>query len=154
PIGDCNAPFPPPQATLFVDPNGPSDATHFQSIEAAVLAAPAGATVAVEAGTYVEALQPLRDVEVVGRCAEKVIVQSPGMNNSGVRIKGLTASVSGLTLRGHYTGAAVSNAGKLTVTNCLFDSNRTLGVTVDGAGSQVTVADSAIRNSLNDASGF
>src|SRR2546423_3836813 len=50
PLGDCAAPFPPANATIFVDDSyAQVDSTHFRKIFDAVQSAPFGAVIAVEA---------------------------------------------------------------------------------------------------------
>ena len=75
PVTDCNAPFPPAGATLFVKATytaGEVDATHFKTLTEALAVATAGATIAVDAGTYAEKVKPTTAVAIVGRCAEQV----------------------------------------------------------------------------------
>lgn len=134
----------PPTATHFVDPNGPVDPTHFKTITAALLAAGNRALVAIAAGTYVESLQPTRSVTLIGRCARDVVLQSPGSNTSGVRIKGVVATVEGVTVRGMYTGVAINVGGTLTLRRVVLEANRELGATVSDAGSTLTIEDSVI----------
>lgn len=50
-VADCTAPFPPANATVFVDPNAPEDATHKKKLFDAVYDAPKGAVIAVAAGS-------------------------------------------------------------------------------------------------------
>lgn len=79
PVGSCDRPFPPPEATHFVDDGYPQpDSTHFTSIGAALAAAPAGAVIAIESGTYPESLLVQRQVRLVGRCPEQVKVVGSG----------------------------------------------------------------------------
>ena len=70
-VSDCNAAFPPAGASIFVDAaltDAQLDATHFRTIADAVAAAPAGATIAIESGTYVEkVVLAHRKVSLVGR---------------------------------------------------------------------------------------
>jgi hypothetical protein len=149
-VSDCAAPWPPAGATAFVSPSGPTDATHFNSIQAAIVAQTGpGAVIAVDPGTYVEAMQPLQPMTVVGRCAAQVIVQSPGANNSGLRLRHVAVTLEGLTLKGHYTGAAVDTMGALTLKHCVLDGNREIGATVDGAGSSLTLEGSLIRGTTS-----
>ncbi|MBX3186732.1 MAG: right-handed parallel beta-helix repeat-containing protein [Labilithrix sp.] len=135
PIGDCNAPFPPPAATLFVDDDGAEDATHFKTLGAAMAAAAAGATIAVEEGAYAEVIEfEKNDVTVVGRCAEKVKFTKPGGpsgpagRRAGVFVPGLTgAKLRGVTVSG-FRGGVLMEDGELTIEDALIDGNDTLGV--------------------------
>lgn len=153
PVGDCGAPFPPAAATIFVDSRFTSaqlDSTHFRAIAAALAAAPAGATIAVDEGQYVEALTPTRPVSLVGRCAQRVTLQSPGANNPGVAVRqAIAVTVSGLTLTGHYTGFYVEKGGTLTARQCVLEANRVMGVHVIGAGSKAQVSETVVRDTIN-----
>ncbi len=136
PIGDCAAAFPPPNATLFVDASFTAaqlDATHFATISAAMAAAPAGAVVAVDAGTYTESVNVRSAVSIVGRCAEKVILASPGGAVAGVQalyVSG-TVAIQGLTIGG-FRGGVVEQQTTMTVESCLFTQNLDSGVVADG----------------------
>lgn len=148
PIGNCNAPFPPSAATLFVDDDGIEDATHFRTLKQALGAAGKGATIAVEAGTYGEFIDLFADdVSVVGRCAEKVIFETPtpGGSRSGVRFPALgRARLSGVTITG-YRGAIAAEGGELVVEDSLIDGNETLGVYAF-TGAKVTIRRSKISH--------
>jgi hypothetical protein len=138
PIGDCGAPFPPAEATLFVDDDygaGELDATHFASVADAVFAATSGAVIAVEAGVYLEGFDVLRPVTVVGRCAEDVILQNPGDGFGGVQAQGVSGiHLAGLTLTGH-AGGAVFLDSSATIDECLLVDNRGAGVVALGESS-------------------
>src|SRR5205085_374296 len=79
PVGNCDAPFPPAGAIVVDDSftDAQVDATHFKTISAAIDAATAGATVAIESGTYAEEIKIGKSLKLVGRCAEKVVI-TPG----------------------------------------------------------------------------
>jgi hypothetical protein len=146
PVGDCGAPFPPPAATLFVAPSGPTDATHFTSINDALRAAPAGATIAVAAGTYTESLAFPKPVTLVGRCAAHVKLDVldnayTGLDGSGT--KGVV--VSGLTVTRATFGAQVFGGGELTLRDVVLDSNLALGFISSGTGSSLTLERCVVR---------
>lgn len=149
PVGDCDGAFPPAGATRFVDSSGPADATHFKTVTAALLAAGPGEVIAISPGTYVESLQPLQAVTLVGRCARDVVLDSPGGSTSGLRLRTVAVTLEGVTVRGMYTGAAVDSKGALTLRKVVLEANRELGATVSGVGSSLTVEDSVIRGTLN-----
>jgi hypothetical protein len=135
---------------VFVSPQGPTDSTHFRTIEDAIAAQTApGAVIAVDPGTYVESLEPGQPVTVIGRCAAQVIVSSPGGNTSGFRLRSFAATLEGVTLKGMYSGAAIDTGGALTLRNCVLDGNREVGVTVDGAGSSLTIDGTVIRGTTS-----
>ncbi len=156
PLGDCAAAFPPAAATLFVDDSysaGQLDSTHFSSIGAALSAAPAGATVAVEAGAYSGGLVLPRAVKLVGRCAEQVTLTGTaagvGLDASGVS----GVEVDGLTVTGFDLGAYVDGAGSLELRHCRFDGNVRSAVQALGAGTLAKVSASVLRGTLPDALG-
>lgn len=141
PIGDCQRPFPPAGAGYFVDDSYTAaqiDATHFQSIGAALTAAPVGAIVAVEAGTYREALRFRRAATVAGRCAELVLVESLGGPEAGAQATGVTGvRLQGLTLKGHRGGVVVASGGAMEVEDCLVVGNREIGLVASGGSMRV-----------------
>lgn len=139
PIGDCTAPFPPPDATVFVDASlAQPDATHFASLAAAVAAAPGGAVIAVEAGHYAGALSLKRPVSIVGRCAERVVVQGP-VSTAGLRVSAPGVQVRGVTVTGFRWGAVVLSGGALTLTESLLAANVEVGLGLqDGASARIT----------------
>jgi hypothetical protein len=154
PIGDCGAPFPPPEATLFVDDSYPPqalDARHFATLAAALAAAPAGAVIAVEAGRYEESLAPARSVTLVGRCPAQTVLAGPaGSTAPGLSVAGaaLAVTVSGLALQGHEMGATVLDGATLVLRDCELSENRTLGLLVGYAGSAAVLERVAIRGTL------
>ncbi|MHB8875380.1 MAG: hypothetical protein ACYC8T_16975, partial [Myxococcaceae bacterium] len=156
PLGDCAAAFPPAAATLFVDDSylaGQLDATHFNSIGAALAAAPAGATVAVEAGSYPEGLAFARAVKLIGRCAAQVTLSGtpagPGLDVSGV--KGV--EVEGLGVTGFDLGAYADGAGSLELRRCRLEGNGRTGAQAMGAGTVLRLSGSVVRGTLPDSSG-
>ncbi len=108
PLGDCNAAFPPPDATLFVEA-GASGPGRFGTLQAALDAAPSGAVIALADGTYRENVVFDRAVKVtvVGRCAEKATLEAAS-STTFVLANGGDLTVRGLTLRG---GLGLTSAG-------------------------------------------
>lgn len=129
PIGDCNAPFPPANAKLFVDPLVTEDATHVHTLGQAMAKAKPGDTIAVESGTYPEVVDLLVDnVSVVGRCAEKVLFKGPVGPRAGMYVSGTAgAKVSGLTVSG-FVGGVLLEGGDLTAADVMIDGNDQLGI--------------------------
>ncbi|MEJ7729068.1 MAG: hypothetical protein WKG00_07630 [Polyangiaceae bacterium] len=127
----CADAFPPPGATLFVDASLPPediDATHFASLTAALAAAEDGDVIAVEAGTYVEGVHVLASVEVVGRCASQVRVESPGGGLAGFDVENAGAvRLSGMTISGHL-GGVLGLGSEVTVEDVALQGNRAGGV--------------------------
>jgi hypothetical protein len=154
PVGDCAAPFPPAEATLFVSPSGPVDSTHFHSIFAAVLAAPDGATIAIETGTYVENADLTRPVKLVGRCPAQVKVQSPGDNRAGLLVtNAASVEVRGLSLTGHVAGLYVLKGAKAVAEDVVLDGNRWMGAYVLGAGSSLSLKRARVANTAPNSLG-
>ncbi len=135
-MGNCSAAFPPSAATLFVSPTATVDATHFTTIQAAISAAPSGAIIAVDTGTYDEALTVASSVSIVGRCAASVIVMSPDGTKPGIATSAPTLSVSGLTLKGHLVGVNVSS-GDTTLTSVFINGAIGRGVAVPGGAAHI-----------------
>ncbi|MFH1809271.1 MAG: right-handed parallel beta-helix repeat-containing protein [Pseudomonadota bacterium] len=154
PVGDCERPLD-PAATIFVDVSYAAsqlDATHFASIAAAVTRAPAGAVIAVESGTYVEALRLTGAVTVAGRCAEQVILQAPVDSGiTGVEVLGGQSELRGLTLRGHFNGAIVRSGATLQLRQVVVTGNAISGLRA--IGGTLVVSGSVVRDSLANASG-
>jgi Right handed beta helix region len=147
PVGDCGAPFPPKGARLFVSATGPVDATHFRSIESAALASRAGDVIAVDSGVYPGSVQIERPTTIVGRCAEKVILDGsdPTITTSGLIIDAQT-TVRGITVR-KFPGAAQLSAG-LVVEDSVFDGNYDVGIYAEGTQITAKVVRSVIRNTV------
>lgn len=140
PVGDCNAAFPPASATIFVDaslPDGQIDATHFKSLRAAVDAAPAKSVIAVAEGTYAEALDLKRSVTLIGRCAEKTVLEAVSTAPAITTVADLT--MSGMTVRGGTPGLDVGPPAKVSITEVILEQNVQAGIAaIDGAVVDVT----------------
>jgi hypothetical protein len=143
PVGDCTAAFPPANATLFVSPTGPLNATHFHSIESAALASRAGDVIAIDAGTYHESVQMDRAISLVGRCAEQVILAGTGLTTPGLIVDART-TVRGLTVRKFPTGIQLSTG--LDMADTVLTDNLDAGIYSEGSAIDVKIARSVIRN--------
>jgi hypothetical protein len=154
PIGACDAPFPPANATVFVDPTFPDeelDATHHRTLAAAL--ASGGDVIAIEAGTYPEALVLPRPVALVGRCAAQVVIAGPG--NPGLKIVGHKGVVlEGLTLRGFDIGIEAERGAEVLLEGVLLEDNQTVGMFVLDDDTKVTLRRSAIRDTRPDGGRF
>ncbi len=150
PVGDCDAPFPPASATLFVDATfaaGMIDATHFSTIAAALTAASPGATIAVAPGTYREALVPTKPVTLLGRCAARVqLIGSPAIFVDGT--KGIT--LEGFTLRESILAARVERTGALTLRHAVLEANQRSAVQALDVGTRVVLEDVVVRDTRPD----
>ncbi len=148
PISDCNAAFPPPEATHFVDPNGPEDAKHFRTIEAAVKAVPGGAIIAIESGTYAEKIVLTKShLRFVGRCPEKVVMRQPdGADGTGFEVGAQTAiSFERFTMRG-YNAAISVLGGKAALDGMLIEDGTTAAIVSANPGADVKVKNTVVRN--------
>lgn len=143
PVGDCSAAFPPANATLFVDPNGSTDSTHFRTIEAAALASRSGDVIAVEAGKYHESVQLDRSVTLVGRCAEKVVLDGTSLPDPGL-IVDAEVKVSGLTLQNFLV--AIQLSAGIELTDSVLDANKDAGIYAEGTSIHASMARSVIRD--------
>lgn len=147
PVGDCGAPFPPPAATLFVDADGGLDATHFRTIGAALVAAPAGATIAVFDGAYAEALRPTRPVTLLGRCPSRVTLQGdPALELVRTR----DVEVEGLTIQDSILAARLELGAALTLRHVVLERNLRSGIQALDRGTQVTLDDVVVRGTGPD----
>lgn len=133
PIGDCNAPFPPPGATHFVDAaSATEDSRHSASLARMIDAAPAGSIIAVEAGTYIEPLPIVtRATQIVGRCAERVVIR-PGGGEQAFRIMLPTTArlaIRGVTIDDNLVGISVASGG-VDVADTVISKNRAAGIDI------------------------
>lgn len=149
-ISDCSAPYPPAGATLLVDASyadAQLDGTHFRTIGEAVAAAPASATIAVEAGTYVEKLVLTgRAITIAGRCAEKVIVkQAEGVIGSGIDVaSGDDVTLRNLTFRGYRTAVSI-DGGKTKLDSVVLEDGLNAGIVAANEGTDVRLKNVVIR---------
>lgn len=144
PVGDCGGTFPPAGA-IVVDGallDAQLDATHFRTLEAAVAAAPDGATVAVAPGVYEEAVTVTRPLTLIGRCAASVELRSPPTGTAsakpGIDVKAKGVTVRGLTLTGHVDGIAVGTGGDATITEVVVRDARYAGILVERGRARIT----------------
>lgn len=156
PIGDCDD-FPPHDATLFVDPAfslGELDATHFQTVADAVAAASTGSVIAVERGTYPEVISLGDGITLVGRCAAEVSIHPPSADYPGISVASATnVAIRDLTIRGASPGIEATYGSTLDVERVVLAGNRISGMQILDAGTEVTIHDSSVRDSVTDAQG-
>lgn len=122
------------------------DGTTYESIQAAVDAAPEGSTVTVGPGTYRETVVVDKNVTVVGS-PDAVLAPPPGGNDSGQQVAsvGITVpngsdaapTIRNLTLRGFGIGVlADGTSGDWVVANATFDGSSRAAISAretDGA---------------------
>jgi len=157
PVGDCNAAFPPAGATYFVDDSytaGQVDQTHFATIQAAVAAAPSGATIAIDEGTYSGTVSLSKTVSLVGRCAAKVKLNGAGATTPGLEIaRKIQASIRGITVADFEVGVSAGGGADVMIDELVIQENRRLGILGSDAGTRVQAKDVVVRRTLPDASG-
>ena len=143
PIDDCDAAFPPANATVV----RPDAAASLASI---VAAAKPGSVIALESGTYALGAQTITvngDVSIIGRCARDVILTAPSAAEPLYVTRG-NVSIAGLTVRGAKTGLYITgNASNVHVKHVLFE----------GVASGVRLyqgAKATIEESVVDTAGF
>ncbi|MFZ5786244.1 MAG: right-handed parallel beta-helix repeat-containing protein, partial [Acidobacteriota bacterium] len=181
PVGDCGTgtwgKIAVGASTIFVDqqsraPGDGSLAKPFTTISAALAAAPAGAQIAVAAGTYAESVYITKAVTLEGRCPELVkVTELPGTPYSnvmaivtgGTRIRGLTVSAprvgidvfkgaSGVVLEQVVlsgctsAGVRVRGLSEVTLRQSLVSKCKGSGVLVV-EGSTLTLERSTVRHS-------
>ena len=171
PIDDCSAPFPPSNATITVQ-SGATGAVPWivPTIAAALAIAANGSTIAIDEGTYAGVVID-RDVNFVGRCASKVIVQSQSTNDHGIGADGpYKVSVRSVGFQGFNFAIWVGGGSNVTVQNSVFSLGQvaawvttggtlqfqgnlvdsTPSIMVDGVlvadGGQATVSDTEFRD--------
>jgi hypothetical protein len=143
PVGECNAPFPPPDATLFVSATGPDTGNKFRSLYAAVLSARSGDVIAVDSGVYRESTQFDRQVTIVGRCPEKVIIDGSSVRTPGFIVH-VPTTVRGVTLRRFRVG--IQGSAGITLEDSVVESNDDAGIYLEGRAITGRLARSVIRN--------
>lgn len=152
--GDCAQPFP-ANVTHFVDPAftaGQLDANHFQSLAAALSAAPAGSVIALEAGRYPDDLVVDHAVTLVGRCAEQVLLEEAGSpNKAALTLTGGPVEVRHVTIRNHFNGAIVEAGGSGVFSDVVVENNLINGLWTKGG--PLTVERAVIRDTQPDDNG-
>lgn len=147
PVGDCNAAFPPANATLFVAAAGPSDASHFTTIGAALAAASAGAVIAIDSGTYAENVDVTKPVSLVGKCAAEVVIDGAKTTGArGIYVDGTTGvAVSGVTITRQTLGVSLAPNSAVDLKHVVLDGNADVGLALQQGSAKATVEDVVIR---------
>jgi hypothetical protein len=147
PVGDCAAAFPPPGATLFVEPDGGAGPTRFGTIAAALVAAPPGATIAIADGTWRESLRPSKPVTLVGRCPARVtLVGTPALEVVGTR----GVRVEGVTVRDSLLAARLEAGAQVTLRQVVLEGNERSGVQALDRGTELTLDEVVVRDTIAD----
>ena len=148
PISDCSLPLPSGATVLLVDaslPDAAVDATHFKTIGAAVNAAVAGATIAVEAGSYAEQVTLAgRAVTIIGRCAERTILTPADPTLPAFTVSSFDSlALSRMTLRGHRAGV-VMLGGTASIDSVAIEDGTSVGIAASN-GATLTVKNTVAR---------
>ena len=140
PVDDCNSAFPPPNADVVVRATARASATErAAALVDAVAQVRRGGTVAIEEGVWETGLEILKDVNLVGRCASKTVLRSPGPRPTGNETPGTKAgnelpkgidvatkaevSLRGLTIEGFDYGI-YADRGHVVAERIILSGNR------------------------------
>ena len=149
PVGDCGAAFPPANATLFVDDSftaGQLDATHFNTLTAALAAATSGAVIAVDSGTYGDVMMaPSVGVSVVGRCAEQVVFQASDNTKTAVTLSNdVPLAMSGITFRDYHAALGLL-AGNVTLDSIVVEGSHYTGIAIGNVKTTAALDNVVVR---------
>ena len=149
PVGDCNGAFPPSNATLFVDDSftaGQLDATHFNTLTAALAAATTGAVIAVDSGSYGDVMMtPSVGVSIVGRCADQVIFQASDNTKTALSISNdLPLSVSGITFRDYHAALGML-AGDVKLDSIVVEGSHYTGIAIGNVKTKAALTNVVVR---------
>jgi len=149
----------PDKGVLYVDvaaqSGGDGSATKpFSGIGPALKAASSGATIALAAGAYKEALYLAKSVTIRGRCAAKTVLLATNLLAT-VRVQGagVKVAISGLALHGDGLGLFAQGGAQVTLSRVHVYQAMVAGVLSEGQGTQVTLADSLVSETGADISG-
>jgi hypothetical protein len=146
-VTDCNAPFPPATATLFVRAAYTAaevDASHFRTVTEALAVAAAGATIAVDAGAYNEKLTPAKNVTIIGRCAEQVVFATNDGTGPGLRIENVDVVAKNMTFRG-FQGGVAAFGSKTSLSGIVVEDSILNGISASNAGTVLGLSNVVVR---------
>ena len=141
-------------ASVTVTGEGTAEAP-FLSIAVGVAAlADHGGTLLVAAGSYPETLrfdESHDQVDVVGRCAEKVILDGSGGEEDSLVVlvdarHATRVGLSGLTVSGGQAGGVGVLGGQLTLSGLVITDNKRMGLYADSSASEVAGVDLVIQD--------
>jgi hypothetical protein len=129
----------------------------FTSIQAAINAASAGATITICKGTYEENVTISRNLTLAADQGEDVELEGTGRGSVVTVPAGVTAFIQGLVItggngspddRGFRRGGGILNSGTLTVTNCDIQNNTAQlgGGIYNDDGAELTIINSGVVN--------
>jgi len=124
----------------------PADPDGHQSIEAAVKAAPDGATIQVYPGTYAESIVVSRSVTLTAHQPESVLIESG--SGPALAVTGGLVSVRGITFRAtdHQAAAVRVSGGTLTLDGCEVAATCRAAIEAHGSGTAISMLQGRVRN--------
>jgi hypothetical protein len=119
-------------ASTALDADG-SQAKPYASLSGALAVAPAGARLALAAGTYTGPFTIGADVEIIGRCASMVRLEATGLTavDATVETAFATVALRRLQIGGDAIGLRTSG-GDVTISECWIHGARAGGILADG----------------------
>jgi len=153
PVGDYSASLPTVGTVIYVDPDATSVGDGSRALPFDALSdvswnglAP-GTTVALAKGTHDGELPLRRGVSVVGACAAGTTVRgSDVFALVSVTSAGAPASIRNVTVIAQQRGAQVDNGEALVIEGVVFEGAEGFAVFATGAGTDLTISDSVIRD--------
>jgi hypothetical protein len=125
PIDDCAAPFPPADADAVVVPESSPSTPPATLLAQALSNAPEGALIALDRGDY-GALTIGKDVRLVGRCAEQVVMRGPLATDPkvvGLAIDHAKVELHSLTITGFGIGIDAQSGANVTLDRVVVSDN-------------------------------
>ncbi len=127
-------------------------AAPYKSLAEAIETAPAGATVAIAAGTYAGGLVVGKPLKLLGRCAAMVHIKAQPTDSALVVKAGADGtSVQGIRMTGGHESLYVSLAQNVELHRVWVESALLAGVVLT-AGASVNVSDSVVARTVGDKS--
>ncbi len=117
----------------------------FSTLTAALSAAPAGALVALAAGTYTGSVEVRRPVRIAGRCPD--LVEIVGTGPPAILVQA-TAEIHGVSLTGPSVGILVAHATGVRVSSVRVHDVGDLGIDAESTGpaTELTVVDTLVES--------
>jgi len=132
-----------------------SIALPFASIEAAVTRAVGRTFVLVAAGTYVETLDIVGDLTILGRCANRTsLVARAGRTAVTARTPMAQATVRDVLVRGDGPSVTATDGARMQLDRVRIESPLGAAISSVGAGSVVSGRDIVVRDARNDRPGL
>jgi hypothetical protein len=149
PLGDCSRPFPPPEATLFVDPQlDPADvsANRFRELQNAVAAAGPGDVIALLPGTHWGGFSRSTDLSLIGLCPDEVFLEPEFPTDPGMLITGAAFHLEGVQV-GAFRWPLLGELGaQLSMKDVLFDGGFSYAVAAFDPGTHLEAENLVVRD--------